>query len=62
MLNYDELTTLISRFGASCMRLEASGDYPEKKSDKELLQKLIDLKYTAMMNERLVTGTGTKEI
>ena len=58
MLDFDELSTIISRFQSTIYRLQASGDYPEEKTDKELLNKLIDMKYTAMINKKMVTGKG----
>lgn len=52
-LTHDELTIIISRFQSSMYKLEKSGDYPEKKRDKIILGKLIDMKYTAWSNHKI---------
>ena len=50
-LTYSQLTTVVSRFQTSRVRLKQSGDYPEEESDKEILNILIDMKYTAKKEE-----------
>ena len=50
-LTHSELTTIVSVFQGSMYKLEESGDYPEKGTDKIILRKLIDMKYFAMKRE-----------
>lgn len=54
-LSLNELTTLVSRFQSSVYILEQSKDYPEKRSDGNILRKLINMK-------RLATKQGAVSI
>lgn len=51
MLTYHELTTVVSRFQSSMRRLKKEKDYVEDKSDRIILDKLIDMKYDAGKEE-----------
>lgn len=50
-LTHKQLITIVSRFQTSCHKLKSSGDYPEEKADREILNILIDMKYTVMKEE-----------
>ena len=53
-----QLHTIISRFQSSCHRLRESGDYPEKKSDKKILDILISMKFDAFKREVALEALG----
>lgn len=51
-LTLDEITTVISRFKSSVIKLKQSGDYPEREKDMVIMEKLLDIKFELMQEER----------
>lgn len=61
ILNRDEIVTVISRFRSSIYRLEQTGDYPEKVSDRRILRKLIDMAFFISREDKISKGVIDNE-